>query len=235
MAIFGKLKLESVIQVGDKTRIDATRSHLSPDESAITLMRIDPGDPDRLPGFIDVTATQCLDWEYISDNTGTPVTITLEITTDGAPETFTATLPVISAADDRLFSSDDELTAYEPDILNYIRQGRNSYLDVHRAAQDRILSYLDENRIWDSQGNKLSKQAIVNLEEVNDWSKFMTLKLIFEGLSNATDDIFHEKANRYAEMEAKARNRAALRLDVDGDGNEDVNKVDLRSIPMVRR
>ena len=63
----------------------------------------------------------------------------------------------------------------------------------------------------------------------------MTLRLIFEGLSNALDDIFHEKALRYMEMESKARNRAALRLDRDNDGETDVIKTDLRSVGLYRR
>jgi hypothetical protein len=124
---------------------------------------------------------------------------------------------------------------YEPELLNWVRAGRNSFLDVHRASQDRILTYLDEKRIWDTNGDRLTLDAITDVVEVKDWSKFMTLRLIFEGISNATDDVFHEKALRYKALEVEARNRAALRLDRDGDGETDVTKLDMRSIFMVRR
>jgi hypothetical protein len=97
------------------------------------------------------------------------------------------------------------------------------------------MTYLDEKRIWDTQGNRLTLDAITDVVEVKDWSKFMTLRLIFEGISNATDDVFHEKALRYKALEVEARNRAALRLDRDGDGETDVTKLDMRSIFMVRR
>ena len=227
--IFPTLEIEEKLQVNDKTRIDATKSFTTPDEASITLIEIEPSSGD---GFIDVTSTKYLDYSYSTDGNKT---ISVRVTTDGSPTVLSKTLNVLSLADDRLFSSDSELLPYEPDILNYVRAGRNSYLDVHRAAQDRIIKWLDEHRIWDVEGNRLDKNDIIDLEEVNDWSKFMTLKFIFEGLSNATDDIFHEKALRYKQMEIEARNRAAFRLDRDNDGTEEEYKQDNRSSFMVRR
>ena len=227
--IFPVLELEEVLQINDKTRIDAEKTFVSVDEAAITLIEIEP---EAGSGFIDVTSVKYLDWQYSTD--GNKV-ISLRVTTDGSPVSSTKTLSVLTEASDRLFSSDAELLPYEPNILEWVREGRNSFLDVHRASQDGILSYLDENRIWDSEGNKLTKEAITDLQEVNDWSKFMTLRLIFEGISNAVDDIFREKALRYKELEVKARNRAAIRLDRDGDGITDEIKTDLRSTGLFRR
>lgn len=227
--IFPTLELEQVLQVDDRTRLNASKSYTTPDESAITLVEIEP---EAGSGFVNVTSDRFLDWQYSTDGSKL---VTVRITTDGSPVTFSKTLAVLSVADDKLFSSDSELLPYEPNLLDWVREGRNSFLDIHRAAQDRILSWLDENRIWDSEGNRLTKDNITDLDEVNDWSKFMTLRLIFEGLSNAIDDIFHQKALRYMEMESKARNRAALRLDRDNDGNTDQIKTDLRSVGLYRR
>lgn len=227
--IFPVLELEQTVQVDDKTRLCAEKTFVSVDEAAISLMEIEP---EAGNGFIDVTSTKYLDWQYSTD--GDKV-ISLRVTTDGSPVSTTKTLSIQTVANDRLFSSDAELMPYEPNILEWVREGRNTFLDVHRAAQDRILTWLDEKKIWDVSGNKLTKQAITDLEEVNDWSKFMTLRLIFEGLSNATDDIFHEKALRYKDMEVSARNRAALRLDRNGDGTTDEVKTELRSAGLFRR
>lgn len=227
--IFAVLELEGVLQVEDMTRLDASKSYATPDEAAITLIEIQP---EASASFYDVTTDKYLDYQYSTD--GEKV-ITCRVTTDGSPVSTTKTITVVTSVEDKLFSSDSELTPYEPHILQWTREGRNSFLDVHRASQDRILKWLDENRIWDTEGNRLTKDAIIDLEEVNDWSKFMTLKFIFEGLSNATDDIFHEKALRYEGMMIQARNRAALRLDRDGDGQEDTTKLDMRSIGMFRR
>ena len=155
--IFPTLEIEQTVQMDDRTRLDATTSYITPGENAITLVEIEP---EAGSGFIDVTSSRYLDWQYSTDGSKS---VTVRITTDGAPVTFSKTLPVLSVADDKLFSSDSELLPYEPNLLEWVREGRNSFLDVHRAAQDRILSWLDENRIWDEQGNRLTKEDITDL------------------------------------------------------------------------
>jgi hypothetical protein len=227
--IFPVLKLENIVQIGDQTRLDARKSYTTPDEASITLIEIEP---EASSGFLDITSSQFLDYQYSTDG---DKSVSLRITTDGAPETFSKTITVISETDDKLFSTDEELTPHEPDILEYVRSGRNSFLNVHRTAQDRILTWLDEHRITDSNGDRLTKDAIVDIEEVNDWSKFMVLRMIFEGLSNSVDDIFSAKALSYRELEATARNRSQIRLDRDGDGEIDPVAYDMRTFRMVRK
>jgi hypothetical protein len=230
MAIFPNLELEALVQENDKTRLDARKSFVTPDEANITLVEIEP---ESGAGFIDVTSGKFLDYQFATAGTQT---VTVRVTTDGAPVTSTKDIEVVDATTDALFSSDAELTAHEPDILKYVRAGRNSYLDVHRSAQDRIITWLDEHRIWDGDGARLTKDAILDVEEVNDWSKYLTLRLIFEGLSNDVNDVFSSKARGYARMEEEARNRTAIRLDRDGDGTADVSEFsELRSARLVRR
>lgn len=234
--IFGNLKLENILQVNDKTRLDARGSYISKGEADISMVEIEP---EAGFGFIEVTGIVednqsddwHLDWQYSVDGTKT---VSVRITTDGAPQTFTKDIEVISEADDKLFSDDDELKQHEPDILNWTEEGRNSFKNVHRLSQDRILTYLDEQRIHDYNGDKLTKASIIDIQEVNDWSKFQTLVYIFEGISNSSEDIFHEKAIRYREQLMKARNRGILRLDRSGDGTVDTDK-DMRSVRVVRR
>lgn len=226
MAIFGNIKIEQTVQVNDKTRIDISDSFVS-DEAAITLTEVQP---EASEGFVTVTTS--LDWSYATD--GNKV-ISLRITTDGAPQVFTATLPVLLVATDKLFSSDNQLFPYEPNLLNWVRAGRNSFLDVHRESQTEILNYLDKNGYWDVNGDPLTKADVIDVQEFRDWSKFLTLKLIFEGLSNATSDIFHEKALRYREKEYLARDRAILRVDLDNDGDSDSKEeIDFRSSELIR-
>ncbi len=226
MAIFPTLELEKTLQVNDRTRLSGVKTYTVA-EAAISLIEIEP---DSGAGFFDVTSTKYLDWEYSTDGTKT---ITLRVTTDGSPVTSSKTLEVLSVADDKLFSADNELLSYEPNILSWTREGRNSFLDVHRASQDRILKFLDQNGFWDENGDPLTKADIINIDEFQDWSKFMTLRLIFEGLSNAIDDIFHEKAVRYRKMELEARDRAKYRVDLNNDGDVDDDEgFDFRSIQL---
>ena len=216
MAIFGNLELEEIVQENDKTRLDATKSFVSKDEAAITLVEIEP---EASAGFIDVTGTSFrdwfLDWEYSTDGTKT---VSVRITTDGAPVTSTATMDVITAADDKLFSGDQDITALEPDILQWIRPGRNTFLDVHRKAQVLILDWINDLGVRNNDLTRVSKDEIVDTEEVRKWSENLVLRLIFEGISNAVDDTFARKAAVYAAREAEAKNRAKIRFDADKDG-----------------
>jgi len=225
--IFGKFKLEKIVQVDDKTRIDCT-SLFTVDEASVSLVRIKPEASDS---FYTVTSNKYLDWQYLTE--GEKI-ISLEITTDGAPEVFTNTLTIISNSDDRLFSSDGDLITHEDDILNYVRSGRDSYLDKHRVAQERMLTYLNDQRIWDINGDKLGAAALLNVDEVRDWSKFLTLKIIYGSLSNQVEDIFSVKQKLYGDLASNARKSAVLRLDLNGDGNQDTN-VDVRSMRIYRR
>lgn len=228
--IFPVLELENTVQINDKTRLRAEKSFASVDETLISLIEIEP---EASAGFIDVTTDKFLDWQY--DLEGTKV-VTVRVTTDGAPVTSTKEIEIVTPETDKLFSSDSDLTSEEPDILNYTRVGRNSFLDVHRTAQIRILAWLDEHRIWDNDGNKITKEAIIDIEEVAQWSKYMTLRIIFEGLSNANDDIFREKSLTYGSLEKYARSRGSIKVDIDGSGTIDNDeKMDLRSLTLVRR
>lgn len=229
MAVFGVIKTEELVQVNDKTRISCIDSYKSPNEEEIYKVEIEP---DTGAGFIDVSGLSTdseryknwyLDWQY--DLNGDK-TITLKITTTdgGLPTpvlteyTFTKTLSIISEADDNLFSTDEMLTSVVSDVLRWIPDGRNSFKREHREAQKRILAWLDENGFKDINGNRLTKDAIVDVLEVQEWSKYLTLMIIYDGISNAIDDVFQQQARRFESLSVTARNRKYLRLDYDGSG-----------------
>ena len=125
---------------------------------------------------------------------------------------------MVTEADEKLFSKDSDIRHHEPDILKWIPEGKADFRFVHRRAQDRIINWLDEKRYWGTDGEKLTIDQIIDLEEFREWSTFMVLRLIFEGISNATDDIFAQKSQRYNTLEVSARNRGTLRLDRNRDG-----------------
>lgn len=218
--IFPHLEYESTVQVNDRTRLDATKSFTTQDQAAVTKIEIDPG----TGSFINITpstATDTTQWylDYQWDSAGSK-TVRLRITA-GTTETISRTVTVVTEAADALFSTDQALASHEPDILKWVKAGRNTFKDVHRAAQTEILDWLDEKGYVDTNGNKLTKAAIVDTTEVRQWAKFMALRMIFEGIQNAEDDVFQKKADAYGAKEASHRNRAILRLDEDGDGAVD--------------
>lgn len=235
MAIFGNIELESMVQVNDKTRINCSKSFVSKDNASVTLVRIKP---ESTGSFITVSGSPVLakdfilDWEYATSGTKT---VTLEITA-GVLQTFTKTIEVVSASSDSLYSSDSDLTAIEPDILKWIPSGRNSFLNVHRAAQGLILDWLDSIRVWRNDGTKLTKADLKLTDDLKQLSIYTTLELIFMGISNKVDDVFLAKAREYRAKSLDVKNRGRIQADFNGNGTlEKEDAYDMKSFRIYRR
>lgn len=176
---------------------------------------VTPGDPDALPDPIpDVLLSK----------------------------TIKRTIDVISEFSDRLFSADDRLRKHEADIMKYLPEGRATFKDVHRRAQTLILAWLDTHGFIDNLGNRIKVKAFTDREEVAEWSAMMTLRLIFESVKNAKDDVFSEKTKKYEGLEDFYRNRATIKVNLNGSDTSSTNEVnvvperlDIRSCVVVRR
>lgn len=224
--IFPNLKHENIVQLNDKTRFDANDSFVTIGET-ITNVEIEPdagvgfisvydgGDPDN------IDENWFLDWAYETDG---DKTISVKVTTDMGDKTSTYTINAITAENDKLFSVDADLYAYEPTLKRNLPQGKNSFLYAHRKSQEKIIAYLDEQRIWKQDKTKFTKDDLIDLDEFKQWSIFQTLLIIFESSQLVRDDIFQEKREGY-EMDMKsARKRGGLRLDFNGDGTQATNE-----------
>jgi hypothetical protein len=234
--IFPNLELEDTVQFGDRTRLNAMKSFITQDEAAITLVEIEP---DVATGFIDVTGSSSedwfLDWEYTGVTSATQ-TVKCRITTDGSPITVSKTLETVIAADDRLFSDDNQLTQQESDILKWVPAGRNSFLNIHRRAQELIIAFLDEQGYTDVDGAPYTKEDIIDLNEVSQWSKALALSLIFQSQSNAIDDVFDRKAKFYETEVLTHRHRSILRIDTNNDGTVDLGEhLPFKTLDIIRR
>ena len=214
--IFPVIEVEPIVQVNDKTRISATKSFTSGEATAVTLVRIRASASDP---WIVVTGSDYrdwyLDWSYASSGALLPE---VAITTNATAVTKTGKIQALGVSSDYLFSTDADLQAHESDILKWVSEGRSSFVNVHREAQTIIIDWLNREGYVNGDGVPFTKSAVVDLAEVREWSKYVTLRLIMESVSNATDDIFHKKALRYGELEVHARNRSFLRLDSNDDG-----------------
>lgn len=226
--IFGIIKCESIVQLNDKTRIEVDDSFISPDEAAITLIEIQPSAGDD---FQVVTSNQYLDWAYTVAATNT---VTLRITTDGSPQTFTASIVSVTSATDRLFSNDNDIYKHESDLDRFLPAGKSSFNYAHRASQGIILDKLAQRGIYNTDGTLLTKDNIYNIEEVRQWSKYLTLSNIYYNVQNEVNDVFAVKAKQYADMADIAANKAILSLDFDADGTQD-KQIDLNVGRIVRR
>lgn len=234
--IFPKIKTDQLVQVSDGLRIDA-RKTIFRNLSDITDVEISPEDDNGSPQYISVFESGDFDkWflDYSYETAGEKtvrVKITLE---DESIKEAEKTVTVISEADDKLFSSDQDIAQSEPDILRYLPQGKTSFTFMHREAQRRILAYLDEQRIWKRDKERYTKDDIVDMEEFVHWSRFLVLHLIYAAKIVSQDDFFSFKAEEYKALMVSARSRATLRLDSNGDGEVDTY-VDRVSTFQVRR
>ena len=220
--IFPSLQHENVVQLKDKTRFDANESFTTQDET-ITNVEIQPED---MAGFFSVYDSSdpnnmnemwFLDWAYETDG---EKTVSVRVSTATGDKTETYTINAVTQADDKLFSNDGDLCGFEPMLKRYLPEGKNSFKYAHRAAQQKIIAYLDEQRIWKRDGAKFTKDDLINLDEFKYWSIFQTLLIVFESSQLSRDDIFQEKREQYDQDMRNARNRGSLRLDFNGDGEQ---------------
>lgn len=237
MAIFPDLKLEKTVQVNEKLRISAIKSFASVDEAAISLVEIDPGDGT----FRNVTGSSSsdwfLDWAFSTD-AGSPYSVIVRVTTDGAPVTRTESIEVLSVANDNLFSTDQDIVNIEGEILKYLPKdgSKSSFLHVHRRAQKRIMDELDANGNTNRDGTRLTKDQLVEVDDVNQWSAYMTLSMIFYDISNKPDDTYMDKAKKFESMANFYKERSFLRVDLNSDGSIDESeKLPIRSARLVRQ
>lgn len=221
MAKFPVIESESTIQLNDKTRIDATKSFVTQDESAINVVKIRAASGESYVTINSSTSSNWyLDWQYSASGNHT-ISVIIEAGAASASAEFTKTITAVTSSSDNLFSTDEDLALHEPDILKYVPDGKSSFLNIHRRAQTLMIDWLNRQGFVDNDGAPLTKTAIVTTSEVRQWSAFLTLKLIFEGLSNAIDDIFAQKAKKYHREMVASRKRALVRLDLNGDGTQD--------------
>lgn len=236
--IFPSLTLETTLQIDDKTRLDASLSFATTGET-ITNIEIEP---EVGVGFISVFNIDKEKWflDYAYELEGIK-TITVRVTTDMGTRDKIYSTDVLSATDDALLSSDSDLYPYEPDIARYLPVGKSSFLYAHRAAQTKILGYLDEQRIYKNNFDRYTKQDLIGItdpdfkEQFRLWSLFQTLLIIFEANQINVGDIYQEKREQYENEMRQHRNRSSLRLDQDGDGVLDETPYNVRSTMMVRR
>jgi hypothetical protein len=223
---------EALVQVNDKTRIDVSMSFVSGD--GITDITINPDGFGPISVFDVDQSKWYLDWAFDIDGTRS---IEIEAT-DGINTIIqTFEIEVISPENDNLFSNDSQIFAIESELKRYIPEGRNSFKNIHREAQSRILNFLDRKRIWNENGEPYTKMQVNLFDELSKWSLYETLFIIYTDLFISVGDKFAEKVNQYKELRNYERERAAIRIDKDGNGTFEPDKEiqELKSFRMIKR
>jgi len=137
--------------------------------------------------------------------------------TDGRLFTASSEILLLSQVEDYLFSDDNDLIARESEVLKYLPPGRTSFRYKHRQAQTMIVDSFNESGVTRVNGEKLTKQSFVDIDEVRQWSANLVLGLIFEDNSNVPNDVFGQKSTEYYSAANASRHRAFYRLDLNDD------------------
>lgn len=230
--IFLNAQKEEKVQVADKTRIDVSSSFVSGD--AITGITILPEVGGTAVSVFNADNEKWyLDWAYA---TAGEKTITVEATDGNDTVSKEFTIEVISEADDNLYSNDSQIFAIEGELKRYIPAGRNSFKNIHRESQSRILNYLDRKRIWKTDGTPYTKDQLNMENELQKWSLYEAILTIYTDLTISVGDKFTEKINEYKSLRNAERDRASIRIDKNSDGILDANEIqDLKSFRMIVR
>jgi hypothetical protein len=172
-------------------------------------------------GSIVTVTNSATGWAYPAEE-GLGTGFTFAVTTEGQTQvTDSIWINVFSVLGDALWSSDEELMNHEPDIRKWVWPGRNSFKNIHRQVQKDILYYFDRIGAVDVFEEKFTKEDVIDVNELREWATYMALRKIFEGIKNATDDVFTQKRQTYESFELAARQRALVRFDVNNDGIAD--------------
>lgn len=230
MSIFGVIKTDDKVFTGDQLRIDVSSSFLAPGLSFGTIsheISIDEG-----VTWFNVSAKKSADWIF---STAGEQIITLRLTTStAATQTFTKTVTVLDLTAQKLFSLDSDLYIIEPEIDQYLPKRWSSWNLVHLKAQEYIIDWLDEKKIFKRDGTKYGVNDILDLQEVKQWSTYKVLEFIYEGNSNIVGDISSIKRDKYRAMSDEKASRSQLSLNYSGDVEDTTQRTDLFSVQVVR-
>lgn len=231
--IFLNCLTEELVQANDKTRIDVSRSFVSGD--GITDIEIQPeAGGDYISVYNLDQDKWFLDWSYATD--GDKV-ISVRATDGTSTVSQNFNIKIISEEEDNLYSKDSQLFSIESELKRYLPPGRNSFKNVHREAQSRILNYLDRKRIWNDNGEPYSKTQINLHGELQKWSLYEAALIIYSDLFVSVGDKFAEKINEYKSLRNIERDRGALRIDKDNSGviDEGTEFQELKSFRLIKR
>lgn len=241
------IEVDEIVQVGDKIRIDLSRTFVTRPDALSVIKKIEVR-PTIDSGFIvihDKTITAqtyaqkdwYLDWIYqdklISGLPEDTHEITAKVTLDDNSEhEATRDIDIFLKSEEALFSDDDDLTKHEFDILKWIPEGRSTWNYLHRKAKSRIIASLAERNYTLPNGDPLASPNIF-ASECKEWSTYLTLFFIFSTVLSSRGDIFSKKAVQYEDLAARAGNRI-FNIDIDEDGLAD-DTIDTSSPMLVRR
>jgi hypothetical protein len=125
-----------------------------------------------------------------------------------------------------VFSDDQDLNGIYPGITQYLQPSEDSFILRHENSRDLIVQDirnqgLRKKRELASYYENIDAWDFLEVEEVKNWSAYLTLANIFSSLQSNTTDLYKEKADDYEEKAEFYKAQFYLSIDKDGDGLKD--------------
>lgn len=231
MAKFGIIKSDDKVFTGDKVRVDVSESFATPDETLATISH--EISTDAGVSWYNITQKKMIDWIFTSAGTKT---FTFRFTTSAGSQLFTKDVTVLDLTAQKLFSNDNDLYKYEPEIDQYLPKKWSGWNLVHLEAQKYIMDWLDEKRIFNVNGAKYTVNDLMDKDQVRQFSLFKTLEFIFEGNVKVVGDLFSIKRDHYRQLanEKAARSQLSLDFNANGLNDDSQERTDLHSVGVMR-
>lgn len=126
-----------------------------------------------------------------------------------------------------LFSTDDDLVREYPTILRNIPEDQTSFVRFHESSRDEIVTdlrntgkYIKHNKLTNEARKQLDQWDLLDISEVRQASKYLTLSKIFNYLSDEPNDRWGELAANFR-AEAGESLTPLITIDENQDGIKD--------------
>lgn len=142
-----------------------------------------------------------------------------------------------------VFADDQDLKTVVPNILSsnkFLATGQTSHILAHVAARDAIVQDLRNNGKFKVDLNTgrlkdFNEFDLLKISQFREAAKFKALVVIFEDLSDATNDFYSNRAVKFEREYNKSMEMVFANIDLDNDGLQDSFEELAPNNPMVVR
>ena len=141
-----------------------------------------------------------------------------------------------------LFSEDKDLLEEFPEVLDFLSDGKTSYVHFHQSTKKEIVQEINNRgfRKLRLGGNQPAKDVtefdLLEQKELSQAAKYKALEKIFFHISDNTEDKYYQRYLDYKNMFIKSFDMWFLTIDLDDDGEVDVREKNnqFRRVEVVR-
>lgn len=134
-------------------------------------------------------------------------------------------LPLTFIGFGMVFSSDSDLLEDRPTIMSHLGELK-SFIGFHQSSRNDIVQQFNSNLNFKYNGefSRIEPFDLLEISEVKDAAKYLTLQKIFDWLSDNVDDKYSQLASQYETKFGRSFNSAFITIDKNDNGKADNNE-----------